>query len=235
MSIVVGREGDQPFKIDNPGVSRKHVQVEDLGNGLFLLEDLNSSNGTFVNNQKIIKKTVSLKDDIRLGATYPLSLQQLFPTAIVAQPKQEVSKQSKANNESKQEMTAVSIRHLRNIRERYEYERTAILKEASTSQVKRMLPPIIVSAVLLVISLFLDGSLVAIVRPVVAIVGVVLLAYMTYKHYQVQASKPERLERAKKQYQIDYVCPQCKAFLGDLPFENIQNQGKCSKCKTVWQ
>lgn len=235
MNIVVGREGQQPFMIDNAGVSRKHVRVEDLGNGLFLLEDLNSSNGTFVNNQKIIKKTVSLKDEVRLGATYSLNLKQLFPSAVEVRSQRETPVQNNTNNAPKQEVSSVSIRHLRNVRERYEQERTAILKEASTSQVKRMLPPIIVSAVLLIISLFLDGALVAIVRPVVAIVGVVLLAYMTYKHYQVQASKPERLERAKKQYQIDYVCPQCKAFLGDLPFENIQNQGKCSKCKTVWR
>lgn len=235
MSIVVGREGQQSFIIDNAGVSRQHARVDDLGNGLFSIEDLNSSNGTFVNNQKIMRRTVSWNDEIKLGPTYVLRLQQLFPSVVAAQPQREAPVQNNTNNSSRQEVASVSICHLKDVRESYERERIAILKEASTSQVKRMLPPIIVSAILLIISLLLDGAIVAIVRPVVAIVGVVLLAYMTYKHYQVQASKPERLEQIKKQYQTYYVCPHCGAFLGDLPFENIQNQGRCSRCRTVWQ
>ena len=37
------------------------------------------------------------------------------------------------------------------------------------------------------------------------------------------------------QFKIDYVCPNCKMFLGDLPWQGIKNQGKCRACKTKWE
>lgn len=37
-----------------------------------------------------------------------------------------------------------------------------------------------------------------------------------------------------EEFQINYVCPKCKRFLGFLPWQNLANQKRCSACKTTW-
>lgn len=46
--IILGTEGTQPFKIDSSGVSRRHARIVADGSGTMTLEDLNSTNGTYV-------------------------------------------------------------------------------------------------------------------------------------------------------------------------------------------
>lgn len=47
-SIIIGKEGDQKFKITGNMVSRKHAQVDIDDNGTWTLQDLGSANGTFI-------------------------------------------------------------------------------------------------------------------------------------------------------------------------------------------
>jgi len=49
-TLIVGREGNQPFPITEEGVSRQHLQVTvpDRMDGAWMVQDLGSSNGTFV-------------------------------------------------------------------------------------------------------------------------------------------------------------------------------------------
>lgn len=65
--IVIGRDPDADICISSPVVSRRHARLIRLGEQ-YLLEDLGSSNGTFVNGHRITEIT-SLKpgDSIRLG------------------------------------------------------------------------------------------------------------------------------------------------------------------------
>ncbi len=49
------------------------------------------------------------------------------------------------------------------------------------------------------------------------------------------AKQREELMALNDQFKIDYVCPKCKMFLGDLPWQGIKNQKKCRACKTKWE
>ena len=51
MEIIIGKQGNQPFAIDGARVSRKHCKLT-IEDGTWILTDLNSSNGTFVRNEK---------------------------------------------------------------------------------------------------------------------------------------------------------------------------------------
>jgi hypothetical protein len=66
---TVGRDGrvnDHP--IDDPAVSDRHLSIRYL-DGRFTATDLDSSNGTFINNQKIDRQTLQSNDVIRIGKT----------------------------------------------------------------------------------------------------------------------------------------------------------------------
>ena len=49
-TLIVGREGNQPFTITEEGVSRQHLQitVPDQMGGTWTVQDLGSANGTFI-------------------------------------------------------------------------------------------------------------------------------------------------------------------------------------------
>lgn len=66
--ILIGRSQDNDVVLDSPNVSRKHAAV-DKGSGRFYLQDLKSTNGTFLNSERIVER-VRLKpgDVISLGS-----------------------------------------------------------------------------------------------------------------------------------------------------------------------
>lgn len=69
--IIIGKQGDQKFPIKNAGVSRQHASITIEG-GHWILEDLDSTNGTFVRDDNGLYQRVSrveIKEDtmVRLG------------------------------------------------------------------------------------------------------------------------------------------------------------------------
>ena len=66
-SIVVGRDDGADILIDNPSVSRRHAEFR-MEAGSWVVEDLGSSNGTFMGGQKIDgPRPLTIGDEIGLG------------------------------------------------------------------------------------------------------------------------------------------------------------------------
>ncbi|MEO8216063.1 MAG: FHA domain-containing serine/threonine-protein kinase [Acidobacteriota bacterium] len=65
--LTVGRDRSCEIIISHPAVSRKHAKIT-VNGALFLLEDLKSANGTFVNDQRIDKAALKAGDIVRFGA-----------------------------------------------------------------------------------------------------------------------------------------------------------------------
>jgi pSer/pThr/pTyr-binding forkhead associated (FHA) protein len=65
-SVTVGRQEDNTIIIDNLAVSGYHAKIDKLG-GEYFLTDLLSTNGTFVNDQKVVSHKLSHGDNIVIG------------------------------------------------------------------------------------------------------------------------------------------------------------------------
>lgn len=66
-SIVIGRDPGVDVLIDNPSVSRRHAEIR-LGDEGWMVEDLGSSNGTFIRGTKIQgPQSIGLGDEIGFG------------------------------------------------------------------------------------------------------------------------------------------------------------------------
>jgi DNA-binding winged helix-turn-helix (wHTH) protein len=65
-SNVIGRAPDAAVQCDVTGVSRHHARIV-LANGTATLEDLDSKNGTHLNNKRVTSAPLSDGDEIRLG------------------------------------------------------------------------------------------------------------------------------------------------------------------------
>lgn len=65
--LILGRDPSNHVDVRDPAVSRKHCSVTEISSGIFELADLDSHNGTFVNETKVSNKTLEHGDRIRIG------------------------------------------------------------------------------------------------------------------------------------------------------------------------
>ncbi len=64
-SAVIGRSKKCEIYIGDPFLSKQHARIF-LKEGSFYIEDLQSTNGTYVNGKKLLEKAVKLKDSDKI-------------------------------------------------------------------------------------------------------------------------------------------------------------------------
>ena len=76
--VIIGREAPSAkFVIADPAVSRRHAQISRQDDG-YVIEDLNSTNGTFINAQRVVGAVPLTPGDlIELGTAVTLSYDTL--------------------------------------------------------------------------------------------------------------------------------------------------------------
>ena len=67
-AISIGRESGNFVQLDDNEVSRRHAEIRRV-DGRFVVGDLKSSNGTFVNNRKVERAELTSGDQIQIGRT----------------------------------------------------------------------------------------------------------------------------------------------------------------------
>jgi NADPH-dependent 2,4-dienoyl-CoA reductase/sulfur reductase-like enzyme/ferredoxin len=67
--LVLGREMLKEYEITDAKASRRHARLIVTPDGRVWIEDLGSTNGTFLNGQRISRAEVKLGDQVRLGTT----------------------------------------------------------------------------------------------------------------------------------------------------------------------
>ncbi|MGA2450791.1 MAG: GGDEF domain-containing protein [Polyangiaceae bacterium] len=70
---LVGRGKTAHVRIDDPGASRSHARIVVSDDGKYVLEDLGSTNGTFVDGVRVERVELKSGDRIRFGASVTLS------------------------------------------------------------------------------------------------------------------------------------------------------------------
>ena len=65
-SITIGRQQDNTIVLDNPRVSSYHARIDKTGSE-YILTDLQSTNGTFVNNENVVSQKLQHGDRISIG------------------------------------------------------------------------------------------------------------------------------------------------------------------------
>lgn len=66
--FTVGRDPQSQLRLDDPYASGRHARIEKR-NGAFVIRDLQSRNGTFVNGSRVTEAVLSANDRLRFGET----------------------------------------------------------------------------------------------------------------------------------------------------------------------
>ena len=235
MEVIGGRKGNQPFVITNKSVSSKHVKLVLLENGKVLAEDLNSTNGTFINGIRIAKKVIDMNTVVQLGTEYTFKVCDAMSVSCATRSSANTANiQQTVKQESTQEPDPEIIRQfarLEGVWTRYQEEKITLQKGAASKNFLRMLPMALLGGIGYLISCIPELSG---IRIPITLIGLGIGGIITFIAYKSSTSLPEEMEKLNQKFQIDYVCPKCKQFLGFIPFEGLKNRGQCLTCKTKW-
>jgi len=81
--ITIGREAGNDIVLESPQISRYHTRLT-LQGGVYVVEDLGSTNGTFLNGQRVLRLTpVTTGDLIGVGESILLKVQGVAGETVV--------------------------------------------------------------------------------------------------------------------------------------------------------
>lgn len=215
MIIKIGKASDNDYVIDNPFVSRHHARLIREKDGALVLEDVGSANGTFINGCEIAKKRISSTDEIRLGKDYILEIAEVL----------------KCNNDYTEEFAA-----LKKVYDDYIQEKVKI---QSVNQFKTRIFQSIPFALIGVIGTvvgFFGGGIFEWYGKIGLLIVILAPSIGIYLGAKQAARIPDQLQKLSNQFKIDYVCPKCGTFLGEIPWESLHNRKQCpvQSCKAKW-
>ncbi len=205
---IVGKNGNQPFPITDTKVSRQHLKVTKIGKGKYQIEDNDSTNGTYINGVRVVKKVVDADTPIQLGTNFVFCCNMLAKKADPLDAKfvEEFNKLEKVYND-------------------YETERIKLQKTNSKIMLLRMLP------------MTLSGIVTAVVPfiPVRIVFGVITLFLLVWQ-FAMSDKNPEKQKKLKDDFEMNYRCPnlQCRQPLTNRSFAFLKDQGYCPYCKKRW-
>lgn len=231
--ITIGREGNQPFAINDEYVSRKHAKFEyDESSGCMTLTDLSKPEvGTFVKMgnqfQQISKCFVDVTTDIRLGPYYTFRVGQLFQSPPTSDQISNPPNPKKQKND---------IAYLRKVAEDYEETKLKLdQKQANINSIRTLslVGSIAGGGITTILPKMFgtDDLTYYLIGPIIAVIFMVSLML-----YCSKASKDIIIRKNKneKNYKISFCCPKCHlSFAGKL-YENIFAEGKCPRCKAEY-
>lgn len=84
-SISVGRKADNDIVVDNPAISGHHCKISVQG-GTYFVEDLESTNGTFVNEKRVMKAGLHHNDVVGLAKHALVFVEDAPPPEPAAPP-----------------------------------------------------------------------------------------------------------------------------------------------------
>ncbi len=84
---VIGRDDESDLTVDDPAISRRHARLTRQPSGEYLLEDLESTNGTYVAGEAVVRRTLRTGEQIQLGPTV------LFRFAVTDEAEERLQRQ----------------------------------------------------------------------------------------------------------------------------------------------
>ena len=218
MKYTIGRHKDNNLVLDDPTVSGKHAEIRISQNFEdFTLVDLQSANGTKVNNRNIATKKILEKDTYQFGDS-KISGENLFGPlkTFVKSSRTDFSKE---------------FAELLKLEAQYKSKRRSLNKNY---RLLAMLPRLLIT-IGIVLIIYLIPNLGAELRYPLMITATLVGSTISTLGIS-ERKKEELLDKLKTKFQLEFVCPKCGSeFYGKEGFYWKEKKScRNNKCNATW-
>ncbi len=233
----IGRAGDNTIVITNAKISGHHARLIQCTLTSFVLEDLDSKNGTFVNGARVTRKVIGQQDTLRLADT-DYAVQELMglrtgdpvkPASVVSsqpEPPTPTVQLDKIKPDYSREFTA-----LKSVFEQYPELRRACRNRDKMIRTGSVL----LSTVVGISTVLVTGGGAAPVLALQMLSGAGL-SVLVPTLCSTFLSTEEKLEVLDKEYRERYRCPNpdCRDPFGTREWDQLAQQKACRRCEAIW-
>lgn len=222
-TAAIGEMNSVPNSVSRckPAENTAHCKIEVDTTGNLVVTNLKPQNVTYVNGAEIVSKKVKPNGMIELGKDrYSVSVNTIIETAskivgAVVPP-------------------TCSIKNLEKVWEKYHGGHLEMAKDAKEQAAKASLTPILTIGSGVIVTVF------AFITPLAVVLGLPISAYGVYlmiKNYNERKKDTtiEDSEELAKYFERNYICPNCKHFLGYRSYYLVSQDKKCLFCNAVWE
>lgn len=213
-SFTLGRSPENDLIIDDPTVGRRHLTINFISESELQIEDLDSNNYTFVNNQRVKRKTIAPTDEIKLGS-YILPAGFLFSETL------------KKVNESKTDFSEEFVR-LKKIYGDYERKLNELKRK---SQVAPMLIRTVFTLVVMASAFFLIKDP-QVRYPIMT--GAGLIGGLITLNVQRDMKLKDQIDILTAELEMVYKCPKCGKSLISRRWQHWASKKECENCGAKW-
>ena len=223
MDIIIGKQGNQPFKLMESSISRQHALFHlDEATGKMTLKDSNSTNGTWILardgkfKRLVGEAPVGLNTLVRLGASTTFRVKDLLVT--------------KSTKTGGSEEKPVDISKLRMVYEYYNQNKMNLESKTSNIMMWRMASLSLGGIFAVMISLILPKEVAGneTISAIIKISGSILAIGISWFVVDMKSKGLiQKKDQNERYFKKNYCCPKCGFHFGLKLYENILAEGKC--------
>lgn len=209
--VIIGKEGTQRFAINGERVSRQHARITVTDSGDWILEDLNSTNGTYIINEddELVQiKRMNITEFTRIVLADQTSMGFTFYAHHILEDDPKNYQQE--------------FRQILQIHEKAVMEKANIDAKLQKKNMMKFLPGFVSALIGLVLTLLLPLHQKVYGVAVTAVFTTILQALIN-----VYIGKDSKLRTFNSKYAGKLNCPCCSKPLSEIEFKNQM----CSRCK----
>lgn len=234
-SYTIGRNTDNTIILSNGKVSGHHARLIQCTHDSFLLEDLDSKNGTFVNGTRITRKIIDRTTPLELADTH-CTVEELFdipkpePAENQDQPLYVETTHAPAPEIVPNPLDFTAQFHdLQQVFEQY----PKLRKDCRNREKMIRTGSIILSSIVGVSSVLATGGA---ALPLLHIMSGAGLSMLLPTLCSTLLSTEEKIEVIDKEYRERYRCPNqaCRDSFGTREWALLAQQKTCRRCQAIW-
>jgi hypothetical protein len=214
MDFYIGRNNDNDLKLVSPTVSGEHARIlisDDYQS--FILEDLDSTNGTYINGQAIAKKQLSKKDKIILGKE-KIQAEKLFKEieSFIHYKRTDFSKEF------------LSLQRLERNFQKDKDKANKFFKIKSAA-----LRLAVTVGIMLIVGQFTPREYRIYLMGAIGLIGTVI-STLSMSEDRLR----NKIEDLTVEFMSAFSCPKCEMELAGKSWKYWKSKKNCPKCKCTW-
>lgn len=230
---TIGRSLSNAIVVADSRVSSQHARLIECTPTTFLLEDLSSKNGTFVDGVRITRKFIDQTNEVRLADTV-FSLDQLL-----AQLTERVAPSPPVTLANHLPDTGATVKDPLDFTEQFAdlqlvYTQYPELRRACRQRDKMIRTgSVILSSVVGISAVIASGGMALSLLHIMSGAGLSVLVPTLCSTF---LSTDEKLELLDREYRERYRCPNpvCRDPFGVREWDMLAQQKTCRRCQAVW-